>query len=72
MRTTRVVSADTDIFDDVCGGGGGGVSNFVGGSWGVMGTGIDSRLGNGDIGCRCCCCQPGRGKNRSVGGWVVV
>jgi hypothetical protein len=34
-----------------------GVSNFVGSSWEAMGTGIDSSLGNGDIGC--CCCQDG-------------
>jgi hypothetical protein len=48
---------DEDVGGGVCGGGGGGVSDSVGGSsWGVMGTGIDSCLGNGDIGCCCCCC----------------
>ena len=51
---------DKDVGDGVCGGGGGGggVSDSVGGSRGAMGTGIDSCLGNGDIGCCCyCCCQ---------------
>jgi len=43
---------DEDVGGSVCGG----VSDSVGGSCGVMGTGIDSCLGNGDIGCCCCCC----------------
>jgi len=49
---------DEDVGGGVCGGRGrgGGVSDSVGGSWGVMGTGMDSCLGNGDIGCCCCCC----------------
>ena len=41
---------DEDV-DGVCGGGAGGTSDSVGGFWGVMGTGIDSYLGNDDIGC---------------------
>ena len=41
------------------GGGGGGVSDPIGGSWRVMGAGIDSCLGNGDKGCCCCCSQDG-------------
>ena len=44
---------DEDVGDAVCGGGGGGVSDSVGGSWRVMGAGIDSCLGNGDIGGWC-------------------
>jgi len=43
----------------VCRGGGGGVSDSVGGSWGVTGTGIDCCLGNGDIDRCCWCCQDG-------------
>jgi hypothetical protein len=35
----------------------------------VMGTGIDSCVGNGDIGC-CCCCQDG--VKTGTGGWVVI
>ena len=50
---------DEDVWDGVCGGGGGGVSDSVGGSLGVMGTSIDNCLGNGDIGC--CCCPLGDG-----------
>ena len=55
---------DEDVGRGVCRGGG--VSDSVGGSWGAMGTGMDSCFGNGDLGC----CQDG--KNGSVGGWVVV
>ena len=33
-----MVFQQAKIFDEACGGGGGGVSDSVGGSWGVMGT----------------------------------
>ena len=46
---TTMIFQQGEIFDETCGGGGSGVSDSVGGSWGVMGTGIDSCLGNGDI-----------------------
>ena len=60
VGTTMVFSADRN-FDEFCAGkgGGGGVSDSIGGSWGVMSTGIESCLGSGDIGCCCCCCQDG-------------
>ena len=53
---------DEEVGGGVCGGGGRGISDSVGGSWGVMGAegwGIDNCLGNGDTGCCCCCCQDG-------------
>jgi len=50
---------DEDMGGGVCRGGGGWVSDSLEGFWGVMGTGIDSCLGNGDIGCCCWCCQDG-------------
>ena len=55
MDIESIWEYDEDVGGGVCGGGG--VSDSIGGSWEVMGTGIDSCLGNSDIGCCGCCCR---------------